>query len=82
MMDAMSEQLAPSKEEANRYIFNRLWSEFHDMGISEDDVRFIIDEEIDKFDSFGSLAAWYSITSSLLMKNCRISIKRKYQLKD
>lgn len=80
MMDAMSDQPAPNKEEANRYIFNTLWSEFREFGISQDDIRFIIDDEIDKFDSFGSLAAWYATTSILLVKNCRISIKKKYQI--
>ena len=81
MMDAMSEHPAPTKEEASRYIFNNIWPDIHHLGISEDDVRFIIDEEIKKFGSLGSLSAWYSITSTLLTKNCRLVINRKYQYK-
>lgn len=80
MMDALSEMQAPCKDEASRYVFNKLWIDFCDYGISEDDIRFIIDQEINEFDSFGSLAAWYAVTASVLIKNCRISIKNKYRL--
>jgi hypothetical protein len=37
-------------------------------------------DEIEKFGSLGSLAAWYAITSTLLIKNTRISVRNKYKL--
>lgn len=80
MMDALSDQPAPNKEEAMMYILKHIREEFHDYGISEDELRIIAMEEIEKFGSLGSLAAWYAITSTLLIKNMRISVRNKYQV--
>ena len=80
MMDALSGQPAPNKEEAMMYILKYIQEEFHDYGISEDELRIIAMDEIEKFGSLGSLAAWYAVTSTLLIKNTRISIRNKYKL--
>jgi hypothetical protein len=78
MMDALSDQPAPNKEEAQMYVLKHIQEEFHDYGISEDELRIIAMDEIEKFGSLGSLAAWYAITSTLLIKNTRISVRNKY----
>ena len=79
-MDALSYQPAPNKEEAMMYILKHIHEEFHDYGISEDELRIIVMDQIEQFGSLGSLAAWYAITSTLLIKNTRISIRNKYQI--
>lgn len=79
-MDALSYQPAPNKEEAMMYIMKHIQEEFHDYGISEDELRMIVMDQIEQFGSLGSLAAWYAITSTLLIKNTRISIRNKYQI--
>lgn len=80
MVDALSDQPAPTKEEAMMYILKHIREEFHDYGISEDELRIIAMDEIDKFGTLGSLAAWYAITSTLLIKNMRISVRNKYSI--
>ena len=79
-MDALSYQPAPNKEETMMYIMKHIQEEFHDYGISEDELRTIVMDQIEQFGSLGSLAAWYAITSTLLIKNTRISIRNKYQI--
>lgn len=81
MMDAMSSQPPPNTQEATKYIVDKLKTEYDNYGVSEDDLRFVVVNELNKFDSLGSLAAWYSITSSLVMKNVRNSMNKKFNLK-
>lgn len=80
MMDYLSEQPAPCKHEAVQYVTNHIKEEFQEYGISEDELRVVAEDEINKFGSLGSLAAWYAVTSTLLMKNMRISLRKKYKL--
>lgn len=82
MMDAMSSQPPPNTEEATQYIVDKLKSDYNNYGVSEDDLRFVVVDELNKFDSLGSLAAWYSITSSLVIKNVRSSMNKKFNLKN
>lgn len=80
MLDALSDQPAPKKEVAMMYIMKHIREEFHDYGISEDELQIIVMEEMEKFGSLGSLAAWYAITSNLLIKNACISVRKKYSI--
>ena len=82
MMDAMSSQPPPNTQEATQYIVDKLKTDYNNYGVSEDDLRFVVVDELNKFDSLGSLAAWYSITSSLVIKNVRSSMNKKFNLKN
>lgn len=82
MMDAMSSQPPPNTQEASQYIVDKLKTDYNNYGVSEDDLRFVVVDELNKFDNLGSLAAWYSITSSLVMKNVRSSMNKKFNLKN
>lgn len=81
MMDAMSSQPPPNTQEATQYIVDKLKTDYNNYGVSEDDLRFVVVDELNKFDSLGSLAAWYSITSSLVIENVRNSMNKKFNLK-
>ena len=78
----MSSQPPPNTQEASQYIVDKLKTEYDNYGVSEDDLRFVVVDELNKFDGLGSLAAWYSTTSSLVIKNVRISINTKFSLKN
>jgi hypothetical protein len=80
-MDAMSSQPPPNTQEATQYIVDKLKTDYNNYGVSEDDLRFVVVDELNKFDSLGSLAAWYSITSSLVIENVRNSMNKKFNLK-
>ena len=82
MMDYLSSQPPPNTQEATQYIVDKLKKDYDNYGVSEDDLRFVVVDELNKFDSLGSLAAWYSITSSLVIKNVRSSINKKFNLKN
>ena len=82
MMDAMSSQPPPNTQEATQYIVDKLKTDYNNYGVSEDDLRFVVVDELNKFHSLGSLAAWYSITSSLVIKNVRSSMNKKFNLKN
>ena len=81
MMDYLSSQPPPNTQEASQYIVDKLKTEYNNYGVSEDDLRFVVVDELNKFHSLGSLAAWYSITSSLVMKNVCNSMNNKFNLK-
>ena len=81
MMDAMSSQPPPNTQEATQYIVDKLKTDYNNYGVSEDDLRFVVVDELNKFDSLGSLAAWYSITSSLVIENVLNSMNKKFNLK-
>jgi hypothetical protein len=82
MMDYLSSQPPPNTQEATQYIVDKLKTDYNDYGVSEDDLRFVVVDELNKFHSLGSLAAWYSMTSSLVIKNVRSSINKKFNLKN
>lgn len=78
MMDAMSEQPAPNDSEIVECILNKVKHEFEAFGICEDEMRLVAQDELSKFGAVGSLAAWYSLTCNLLVKNLRISLRKKF----
>ena len=82
MMDYLSSQPPPNTQEATQYIVDKLKTDYNDYGVSEDDLRFVVIDELNKFHSLGSLAALYSITSSLVIKNVRSSMNKKFNLKN
>lgn len=82
MMDSLSSQPPPNTKEATQYIVDKLQTEYDKFGVSEDDLRVVVHDELKKFECLGSLAAWYSITASLVMKNVRISMEQKFNLKN
>ena len=57
MMDAMSSQPPPNTQEASQYIVDKLKTDYNNYGVSEDDLRFVVVDELNIFDSLGSLAA-------------------------
>ena len=81
MMDYLSSQPPPNTEEGTQYIINKLKKDYDNYGVSENDLRFVVVDELNKFHSLGSLAAWYSTTSSLVIKNVRNSMNNKFNLK-
>lgn len=80
-MDALIEHPAPDESNIVNYITNKVKHEFVNYGICEDEIRLIVSHELSKFGPIGSLAAWYNITSHLLTKNVRISLRKKYGIK-
>lgn len=78
MMEAMSEHPAPSDSEIVECILNKVKDEFEQFGICEDEMRLVAQDELSKFGSVGSLAAWYQVTCNLLVKNLRISLRKKF----
>jgi hypothetical protein len=78
MMDAMSEQPAPSDSEIVECILNKVKHEFEPFGVCEDEIRLVAQDELSNFGAVGSLAAWYRITCNLLVKNLRISLRKKF----
>ena len=77
MMDAMSEQPAPDDSEIVECILNKVKYEFESFGVCEDEIRLVAQDELSKFGAVGSLAAWYSVSCNLLVKNLRISMRKK-----
>lgn len=74
----MSEQPAPNDSEIVECILNKVKHEFEAFGICEDEMRLVAQDELSKFGAVGSLAAWYSLTCNLLVKNLRISLRKKF----
>ena len=80
MMEYMSSLPPPDIKTAANYIVHEMKPEYKNMGIDEADLRIVVEEELRKFHSLGSLAAWYSITSSLVIKNVRDSMNKKFTI--
>jgi hypothetical protein len=80
MMDYMSSLPPPDTKHATAYIVNEMKLEYKKVGISETDLRIVVEEELSKFHGLGSLAAWYSITASMVMKNVRDSMNKKFTI--
>ena len=80
MMDSLSEYPPPCESEMVDYIIYKIKYEFEEFGICEDEIRLLAWDELSKFGNVGSLAGWYSVTCDLLVKNTRISLRRKFGL--
>ena len=77
-MDAMSEHPAPNDTEIIDYVLKKVKHEFEEFGICEDEMRLVAQDDLSKFGPVGSLAAWYQISCNLLVKNLRISLRKKF----
>ena len=48
MMDYLSSQPPPNTQEATQYIVDKLKTDYNDYGVSEDDLRFVVIDELNK----------------------------------
>lgn len=83
MMEALSSQNCPSREDSIAYVINHLSDRTEPIGISSEDLRIVVTMEYEKMlrkGGFGSMAAWYHISAPMLINNVRLVLEKKYRV--
>ena len=80
MMDYMSEFPSPPKDVIVFNTVQQLFADFEKFGITKEDMYVIAETEYEKFEKFGSQAAWLTITGPSFIKNVKYKIITKYNL--